>query len=488
MKRPTKIRVLTEALTVCGGNPAAAFEQVKDMIGEKPLVWTFNPVKNGEPKGTPRRPHSMVTQMRLCMEDLERLAKKIGVANTDPSAAPTGNGGTGEPTSEPTSGEPTNGPSPEERMDTLTTEHDMTLSAIEAAEATLTETRENMSEIDEEIAEAINNYLNDKTPENRETWSTAEDKRAQAEQTESALVEEIEHTLPDRLVEIDEEMTAIQEEITANTPGIEDEIKRYLSECARLRDFVEERDLEPFDSMRIEEDGLKALTQGFTETQVLSGEAVNGLLASIGAAWDVDTREQAGISDYDYMLFGGPEGSHRVSEYVLALIRSDIPVYLYGPAGTGKSSACRWAAEQMSLDYYEVNLAGSLASAVTGKHTMDGFIEAEFCKAYEFGGVMCLEELDMAHPQVVGAINNAIANGHYHNPTNGISIKRHEDFHVVANGNTLMTGATHEHNARVKLDGASLDRFRLGRVQVKRDDMLMSYIIQSHLTKAGITL
>ena len=184
MKRPTKIRVLTEALTVCGGNAAAAFTYVEGMIGKKPLIWTFNPVKNGEPKGTPRRPHDIHTQRLMCEEDLERLAKKIGVANSEPSSAPTGNGGTGEPTSEPTSGEPTGGPSPEERMDTLTTEHDMTISAIEAAEATLTETRETMSEIDEEIAEAINNYLNDKTPENRETWSTAEDKRAQAQQTE----------------------------------------------------------------------------------------------------------------------------------------------------------------------------------------------------------------------------------------------------------------------------------------------------------------
>ena len=372
-------------------------------------------------------------------------------------------------------------------MDTLVTEHDMTQSAIEAAEAQLTETRENMTEIDEEIAEAINNYLNDKSPENRETWSAAEDKRDQAGKDEQATLDDIQ-SLRDKLEEISDTMTAIQEEIVANQPSIGDEISRYLSECARLREFVEERELEPFDSMRIEEDGLKALAYGFTEAQVLSGEAVNGLLASIGAAWDVDTREQAGLTDYDYMTFGGPEGSHRVSEYVLALIRADIPVYLYGPAGTGKSSGCRWAAEKLGLDYYEVNLAGSLASAVTGKHTMDGFIEAEFCKAYEFGGVMCLEELDMAHPQVIGAINNAIANGHYHNPTNGISIKRSPDFRLTANGNTLLTGATHEHNARVKLDGASLDRFRLGRVQVKRDDTLMAYIIQSHLDKAGITL
>jgi hypothetical protein len=174
-----------------------------------------------------------------------------------------------------------------------------------------------------------------------------------------------------------------------------------------------------------------------------------------------------------------PRFHHAVSEYVAALVQAGIPVWLHGPAGTGKSSAAKYAADKAGLDYYEVNLAGSMASAIKGKDRLKEFVESEFARAYEHGGVCCLEEFDAAHPTVATAVNNAIAGDCFHNDADGRSIPRHPDFRLIATANTLGTGATKEFNGRMKLDGATLDRFRMGRVFVGLDTELEFNILGS---------
>jgi|KBSMisStandDraft_5_1062788.scaffolds.fasta_scaffold89797_2 hypothetical protein len=176
---------------------------------------------------------------------------------------------------------------------------------------------------------------------------------------------------------------------------------------------------------------------------------------------------------------------HAVSDYVAALVAANVPVWLHGPAGTGKSSAARYAADKAGLDYYEVNLAGAMASAIKGKDRLKEFVASEFARAYEFGGLICLEEFDAAHPTVATAINNAIAGDHFSNDADGRTIARHPDFRIVATANTLGTGATKEFNGRMKLDGATLDRFRMGRVYVGLDAELEAGIFASLRTSAA---
>jgi hypothetical protein len=155
-------------------------------------------------------------------------------------------------------------------------------------------------------------------------------------------------------------------------PAVPVDAERFYAEVQRLRGFVRARDLESLDSMRVVIDGAKALR---------AGVPVDGLIGSLQASWQADTRAQAA----SYILrsedgLKAPDGfdfaahaprpsrfSHAVSGYVAKLVAADIPVWLHGPAGTGKSSAAKYAAEAAGLDYYEVNLAGAMASAIKGK-------------------------------------------------------------------------------------------------------------------------
>lgn len=255
------------------------------------------------------------------------------------------------------------------------------------------------------------------------------------------------------------------------------DLERFWREAERLREFVAARaNFDPFHSMRIEQDGARA---------IVNGAPVEAVLYSLTMTWQADSRQQAGIGEYDFGRFApAPDFCHAVAPYVEILVKANVPVWLGGPAGTGKSSAAKLAADRLGLDYYEINLAGAMRSAVTGRDRLKEFIESDFMRAYRDGGLICIEEIDMAHPTVIGAINNAIAGDHFANDATGELVKRHPNFRIVATANTWGTGATKEFNGRNKLDGATLDRFRAGRVLVNRDNRLARQIFDSIIADA----
>lgn len=148
---------------------------------------------------------------------------------------------------------------------------------------------------------------------------------------------------------------------------------------------------------------------------------------------------------------------HEEFDTVLQLVNCDIPVFLTGAAGTGKNVICKQVAEAMGLEFYFTN-------AVTQEYKLTGFIDAngkyhetQFYKAFTQGGVFMLDEIDASIPEVLIILNAAIANRYFDFPTG--RVEAHEDFRLIAAGNTFGTGADIEYTGRFQLDAASLDRF-----------------------------
>lgn len=151
--------------------------------------------------------------------------------------------------------------------------------------------------------------------------------------------------------------------------------------------------------------------------------------------------------------------THEKFETVLNLVNLDVPVFLTGAAGTGKNVICKQVAESLNLDFYFTN-------AVTQEYKLTGFIDAngtfhetQFYKAFKNGGLFFLDEMDGSIPEVLIMLNAAIANRYFDFP-NG-KVEAHENFRVIAAGNTFGTGADIEYTGRYQLDAASLDRFAL---------------------------
>lgn len=173
------------------------------------------------------------------------------------------------------------------------------------------------------------------------------------------------------------------------------------------------------------------------------------------------------------------EVKHEEYETIKACIEENIPVYLVGPAGSGKNHTLEQIAWELGLDFYFTN-------SVQHEYKLTGFIDAngtyhetEFYKAFTKGGIFFLDEMDASIPDVLVLLNAAIANGYFEFP-NG-KVTAHENFRVVAAGNTVGNGADEQYTGRLVLDQSTLDRF----VIINFDYSLK---IETHLAKGNMDL
>ena len=153
------------------------------------------------------------------------------------------------------------------------------------------------------------------------------------------------------------------------------------------------------------------------------------------------------------------EVKHSKFDMIKACIENDIPVYLAGPAGSGKNYTLEQISWELGLEFYFTN-------SVQQEYKLAGFIDAggqyhetEFYKAFKNGGIFFLDEMDASIPEVLVLLNAAIANRYFEFP-NG-KIKAHKNFRVVAAGNTVGSGADEMYTGRLVLDQATLDRFAI---------------------------
>lgn len=146
----------------------------------------------------------------------------------------------------------------------------------------------------------------------------------------------------------------------------------------------------------------------------------------------------------------------KFNEIVQAISMNEFP-YLYGPAGSGKSEIARQAAAALGLDFY-------MQSCITETFTLSGFKsaageyqETPFYKAFKFGGLYLLDEMDACLPEVLTNLNQALANGYYNFA--GETVKANENFRIIGTGNTALQGADLQYITRYQMDKATIDRF-----------------------------
>lgn len=245
-----------------------------------------------------------------------------------------------------------------------------------------------------------------------------------------------------------------------------------------------------------------------------AGIPADTLLLVMSMHWAPDVRIEAGIDGFDFdtegalnphPMFlkisqwvmsqrgiteivnsdGSVEKPHMLFGYALILAENRAPIMFIGPAGTGKSHLARQLAAYMEFDYAETPMAaGASRGDLLGRHTISQetpFINAEFSGIYGTGGIFNFEEIDRADPGVIITMNNALAGKVLYNSVNGEQIDRHDDFIACATGNTFGLGSNREYTAAERLDAATLDRFRMGRLYVPIDEDLESELLFSRV-------
>lgn len=151
--------------------------------------------------------------------------------------------------------------------------------------------------------------------------------------------------------------------------------------------------------------------------------------------------------------------NHLHAPLLRAALLADVPVWLYGEAGSGKTTAGERVANSLNLPFRSIPLGPSTSKAdlmgyrdATGQYHSTGYREV-----YEGGGVFTFDEIDNAHPSILTILNSSIANGHGEFPD--VRVARHQTARFVATANTVGRGATAEYVGRAPIDAATVDRF-----------------------------
>lgn len=181
------------------------------------------------------------------------------------------------------------------------------------------------------------------------------------------------------------------------------------------------------------------------------------------------TIERKVVTVVDGKRFEGEGVTHEKFDTIIKFVANNEPVFLTGPAGSGKNVLCQQVAKTLGLDFY-------FSNAVTQEYKITGFTDAmgvfhesQFYKAFKNGGLFMLDEMDASIPEVLVILNAAIANRYFDFPAPIGYVEAHPDFRVIAAGNTFGLGANYEYVGRNQLDMASLDRFAVVRVGYDRN-------------------
>lgn len=148
---------------------------------------------------------------------------------------------------------------------------------------------------------------------------------------------------------------------------------------------------------------------------------------------------------------------HEEFDTIVNVLKEGLAVYLYGPAGTGKSNLAKQIAEHLKLDFYPMSTI-TQEFKFTGYQDGNGlYHDTNFYKAVKNGGVFFIDEMDSCSSDVLVGLNACLANGYFDFPHE--TIECHKDFTVISAGNTTGRGADMDYTGRQALDLSTLDRF-----------------------------
>lgn len=151
---------------------------------------------------------------------------------------------------------------------------------------------------------------------------------------------------------------------------------------------------------------------------------------------------------------------HAYFEALLRMARQRVPVWLVGPAGSGKTSIAGSVARALGLQFRTAPVCTQTSEGKLVGFTTAGngtYVKTHLRECYENGGVFLLDECDAGNASIMLVLNSLIAQDEYAFPD--AVVQKHPDFTIVAGANTAGSGASREYNGRNQLDGATLDRF-----------------------------
>lgn len=181
---------------------------------------------------------------------------------------------------------------------------------------------------------------------------------------------------------------------------------------------------------------------------------------------------------------------HERTDDVILRAKGGFHVYMKGGAGTGKSYIARDVADTLAGgNLHEINLANAMPSAIDGSVTPDPerpILDTAPIRWARKGGFLFMDEIDRSHPTTLVPLNGVLAMnpGEQWATKYFGSIPLPEDARVICAGNTWGTSTDKKYRSANALDFATIDRVRMGRMEINRDAKLENHLVKKVLADA----
>lgn len=130
----------------------------------------------------------------------------------------------------------------------------------------------------------------------------------------------------------------------------------------------------------------------------------------------------------------------KLEKIAQAVLKGDVlTLLLHGPAGTGKTSACKLIGKAIGFPVISINCTDALDEFVLGKFIPQGdqivFAESDITLAIREGGIVVFEEINFAKPQYLAFLNSLLDENAFVRLDNNQIVKRHKNFRFFATMN-----------------------------------------------------
>ena len=181
-------------------------------------------------------------------------------------------------------------------------------------------------------------------------------------------------------------------------------------------------------------------------------------------------------SDTTAKLAGLDTVPHEVFYSLLKWASLGENVCLVGPAGSGKTSAARLAADMLGLEFYSTGAVYTKFESVGYMDATGSYVSTALSlwASNPDGGVFLFDEMDSSAPKALTPLHECLDNRRLQLP--GGQVVELTDRHIcIAATNTWLRGADRTYGARSALDGATADRFVL--LSTQYDEVFESSIM-----------
>ena len=155
------------------------------------------------------------------------------------------------------------------------------------------------------------------------------------------------------------------------------------------------------------------------------------------------------------------EHFHKMFDDVVIALMEDANPYMIGPSGCGKTYMVKQIASILNMDFIDIGYINEEYDILGFQTATGGYSTPNFYRCYKYGIIAFCDELDNGNSRATVKLNSFLSNNKdaSYNFPNGENVKRHNNFRIIAAGNTAGNGADANYNTREKIEESVQQRF-----------------------------